>query len=322
MKPKSILITGGAGFIGSEFVRQIFTQGYYSKIYVLDKLTYASDLRRIENELKDKSVELLEFDVNQTNKYISVLPECAEIVHFAAESHVDRSIAEGFPFLNTNIVGTYNLLEAVRIHSTARTLLVSTDEVYGSIEKLEASEDFNLDPSSIYSASKASADIIGVANYKTHNQDLVISRCCNNYGPFQNSEKFIPLAIDNLISGKNVPVYGDGLNVREWIHISDHVSALLLIMNLGKPGSIYNIGTSDRFSNLELLRLILSELQLDESRIDFVKDRLGHDKRYALNSSKISKELGWKPKIDFKSGIAETVRWHIANNSNMGGEIA
>lgn len=181
MKPKSILITGGAGFIGSEFVRQIFTQGYYSKIYVLDKLTYASDLRRIENELKDKSVELLEFDVNQTNKYISVLPECAEIVHFAAESHVDRSIAEGFPFLNTNIAGTYNLLEAARMHSTARTLLVSTDEVYGSIEKLEVSEDFNLNPSSIYSASKASADIIGIANYKTHNQDLVISRCCNNY---------------------------------------------------------------------------------------------------------------------------------------------
>ena len=320
MKPKSILITGGAGFIGSEFVRQIFTQGYYSKIYVLDKLTYASDLRRIENELKDKSVELLEFDVNQTNKYISVLPECAEIVHFAAESHVDRSIAEGFPFLNTNIVGTYNLLEAVRMHSTARTLLVSTDEVYGSIEKLEVSEDFNLNPSSIYSASKASADIIGIANYKTHNQDLVISRCCNNYGPFQNSEKFIPLAIENLISGKNVPVYGNGLNIREWVHISDHVSALLLIMNLGKPGSIYNIGTSDRFSNLELLRLILSELQLDESRIDFVKDRLGHDKRYALNSSKISKELGWKPKIDFKSGIAETVRWHVANNSNKEGK--
>ena len=320
MNPNSILITGGAGFIGSEFVRQIFTQGYYSKIYVLDKLTYASDLRRIENELKDKSVELLEFDVNQTNKYISVLPECAEIVHFAAESHVDRSIAEGFPFLNTNIVGTYNLLEAVRMHSTARTLLVSTDEVYGSIEKLEASEDFNLDPSSIYSASKASADIIGIANYKTHNQDLVISRCCNNYGPFQNSEKFIPLAIENLLSGKNVPVYGNGLNIREWVHISDHVSALLLIMNLGKPGSIYNIGTSDRFSILELLRLILGELQLDESRVDFVKDRLGHDKRYALNSSKILRELGWKPKIDFKSGIAETVRWHVANNSNKEGK--
>ena len=320
MNPNSILITGGAGFIGSEFVRQIFTQGYYSKIYVLDKLTYASDLRRIENELKDKSVELLEFDVNQTNKYISVLPECAEIVHFAAESHVDRSIAEGFPFLNTNIVGTYNLLEAVRMHSTARTLLVSTDEVYGSIEKLEASEDFNLDPSSIYSASKASADIIGIANFKTHNQDLVISRCCNNYGPFQNSEKFIPLAIENLLSGKNVPVYGNGLNIREWVHISDHVSALLLIMNLGKPGSIYNIGTSDRFSNLELLRLILGELQLDESRVDFVKDRLGHDKRYALNSSKILRELGWKPKIDFKSGIAETVRWHVANNSNKEGK--
>ena len=313
MNPNSILITGGAGFIGSEFVRQIFAEGNYSKIFVLDKLTYASDLRRIEEELKDKNVELLEFDVNQTDKYLSVLPECVEVVHFAAESHVDRSIAEGFPFLNTNIVGTYKLLETVRTHSTARTLLVSTDEVYGSIENLEANEAFNLDPSSIYSASKASADIIGIANYKTHNQDLVISRCCNNYGPFQNSEKFIPLAIENLISGKNVPVYGDGLNVREWIHISDHVSALLLILNLGKPGSIYNIGTSDRYSNIELLRLILSEMQLDESRIDYVKDRLGHDKRYALNSSKILREFDWKPKIDFKSGIAETVRWHVDN---------
>lgn len=320
MNPKSILITGGAGFIGSEFVRQVFAKGNYSKIFVLDKLTYASDLRRIEKELKDKNVELLEFDVNQTDKYLSVLPECVEVVHFAAESHVDRSIAEGFPFLNTNIVGTYKLLETVRIHSTARTLLVSTDEVYGSIENLEANEAFNLDPSSIYSASKASADIIGIANYKTHNQDLVISRCCNNYGPFQNSEKFIPLAIENLISGKNVPVYGDGLNVREWIHISDHVSALLLILKLGKPGSIYNIGTFDRYSNIELLRLILSEMQLDESRIAYVKDRLGHDKRYALNSSKILREFDWKPKIDFKSGIAETVRWYVDNYANMRGK--
>jgi len=320
VNPNSILITGGAGFIGSEFVRQIFAEGNYSKIFVLDKLTYASDLRRIEEELKDKNVELLEFDVNQTDKYLSVLPECVEVVHFAAESHVDRSITEGFPFLNTNIIGTYKLLETVRTHSTARTLLVSTDEVYGSIENLEANEAFNLDPSSIYSASKASADIIGIANYKTHNQDLVISRCCNNYGPFQNSEKFIPLAIENLISGKNVPVYGDGLNVREWIHISDHVSALLLILNLGKPGSIYNIGTSDRYPNIELLRLILSEMQLDESRIEYVKDRLGHDKRYALNSSKILREFDWKPKIDFKSGIAETVRWHVDNYADMRGK--
>lgn len=320
MKSKSILITGGAGFIGSEFVRQVFAQNDYSRIFVLDKLTYASDLKRIERELKDKKVELLEFDVNQTDKYISILPECADVVHFAAESHVDRSIADGFPFLDTNIIGTYKLLEIVRMHSTARTLLVSTDEVYGSLEYLEANEKYNLNPSSIYSASKASADIIGIANYRTHNQDLLISRSCNNYGPFQNSEKLIPLAIESIISGKNVPVYGDGLNIREWIHISDHVSALLLILKLGKSGSIYNIGTSDRYSNIDLIRIILNEMQLDESRIEFVKDRLGHDKRYALDSSKMLEEFGWNPKIDFRSGIAETVRWHLDNFTKKGGK--
>ena len=316
----SILITGGAGFIGSEFVRKICANGRYSKIFILDKLTYAADLQRIQPELNMSNVELIVCDINDTDSYRKLLAQCDQVVHFAAESHVDRSITNGFPFLDTNIVGTFKLLETIRLNSSAKTLLVSTDEVYGSLETKEANESYHLNPSSIYSSSKASSDLIGMANHITHNQNIVISRCCNNYGHFQNPEKLIPLAIENLINGKKVPIYGDGNNVREWIHVQDHISALLLVLESGLPGSIYNIGTNDRLSNLELIKQILSELKMDENSIEYVKDRKGHDKRYALDSSKIRNELGWEPKVDFNSGISMTIAWHLKNNSNKKGK--
>jgi dTDP-glucose 4,6-dehydratase len=307
---KSILISGGAGFIGSEFVRHLSKKEMYKRIFVVDKLTYAGDANRILKEIASGVCEFIKADVNDTEKYAKALSECQEVVHFAAESHVDNSIKNGLPFIQSNILGTFNILEAVRNYNDIRTVIVSTDEVYGSLENGEADETYRINASSIYSASKASSDLIALANYHTHKQNLSITRCCNNYGPHQDHEKLIPLVINRALNNLPVPVYGSGQNVREWIHVSDHVSAILSVMRNGKPGEIYNIGTGQRISNIEIVNLILSILGKPKSLIEFVDDRKGHDFRYSVASSKISRELKWQPQIDFETGLRTTVEWY------------
>lgn len=311
MNPKSILVTGGAGFIGSEFVRQSVQSEKYSKIYVIDKLTYAGDLTRIKKELDSSSVEFIECDLNDTRRYESIIADLRYVVHFAAESHVDRSNENGKPFLDSNILGTYALLESARQNPGIRTLLVSTDEVYGSILTGEASELSPLNPSSAYSASKTASDLFGLAAKRTFNQDVVITRGCNTYGPHQHPEKFIPHCISKLISGHKAPLYGDGKNIREWIHVTDHAKAINLVLHDGKSGEIYNIGSGFRLNNREVLDHILKNLHLNWEHVEFVEDRLGHDFRYALNTEKIHIKTGWQTTIDFKSGLESTVKWYV-----------
>lgn len=317
MTAESVLITGGAGFIGSEFVRQCVISDRYSKIYVLDSLTYASDLNRIREALENSSVEFIECSISEVDKYKLVLPNVRHIVHFAAESHVDRSNKDGMPFLQSNIVGTYSLLEAARSQPQIRTLLVSTDEVYGSTDVGLFIESSKLNPSSAYSASKAASDLFGLAMFHTFDQNIVITRGCNTYGPYQHVEKLIPLCISKILEGSKAPLYGDGNNVREWIHVSDHARAVQDVALHGKTGQIYNIGSGDRLTNREVLSHILSELKLGWDRVEFVADRPGHDRRYALDSHKIKTELNWSPKVNFMDGMKTTVDWYLRDLANQ-----
>lgn len=312
MELNSLLITGGAGFIGSEYVRQAVELDKYSKIYVIDSLTYASDLARIQKQIDKSEIEFIECDVSDTESYKKILSNSKQIVHFAAESHVDRSNVDGMPFLKSNIVGTYALLEAARTHSQIRTLLVSTDEVYGSIEEGSFLESSRLNPSSAYSASKASSDLFGLAMHRTFQQNIVISRGCNTFGPHQHTEKFIPMSITKLLKGQNVPIYGDGNQIREWIYVSDHATAIQRVLEDGKSGRVYNIGTGVRTSNLDLISIILRKLNLAGDRLDFVSDRPGHDRRYALNTERLKYEIGWKPKVDFEIGMDRTIEWYAS----------
>jgi len=309
MKQRAILVTGGAGFIGSEFVRQASVSDKYSKIFVVDSLTYASDLNRIRKEIERNQIELLKADVQDTHQYLTALKESAFIIHFAAETHVDNSITNGKPFLSTNVLGTYNLLEAARLHSISKILIVSTDEVYGSTEHGSFLENDSLNPSSTYSASKSAADLLALAQFKTFQQSIIIARSVNNYGPFQHSEKFIPNAIYKILAGKKISLYGDGQNVREWIHVSDHVSALNTLLESGVPGEIYNIGSGELYSNLEIAVRLLNLLDSSPGCIEYVTDRKGHDYRYALNSSKVRDKFGWSPKINFETGITKLVEF-------------
>ena len=318
MELSGVLVTGGAGFIGSEAVRQLVPHDRFKKIFIVDKLTYAGDLNRITNEINKSNVDFIEADVNEVDKYRTVLSECSAVIHFAAESHVDRSIENGMPFLKSNVLGTFSLLNATKDFTQIRNLVVSTDEVYGSFFEGEAKEETILNPSSQYSASKASSDLIAMAQHLTHNQDILITRCSNNYGLYQASEKAIPTFIESALFGRNIPVYGSGINIREWIHVSDHVKGIFKVLDKGNSGEIYNIGTSDRLSNVELAKIILGNLHLNEDKIEFVEDRKGHDLRYALNSSKIRRNLGWEPEIDFYEGITKTIQWYKGNMKEKG----
>jgi len=302
-----VIVTGGAGFIGSEFVNQIALIPTVGKIYVIDKLTYASNLERIQANLNSGRVELIVDDVQNSRNHKSIFQSCRFLIHFAAESHVDRSIEDGLPFVDSNIRGTYRLLETARVNPELRTLIVSTDEVYGSIESGEASESTPINPSSYYSASKASADLISIAAMKTYKQEILISRCCNNFGPTQHPEKLIPNMLNALFNNKNISIYGDGSNVREWIHVSDHVNALILLLFSNNKSGIYNIGSGERLTNIQLAGMILNRLGLDHSRINHVEDRKGHDFRYALDSSKIRNELGWKPVKNLENSLQELI---------------
>ncbi len=316
----TILVTGGAGFIGSNFLRHIL--GHYGqfKIVNVDALTYAgneSNLAGLHESYCDR-YEFFKADIADAKRMEEIFSHTKyyAVVNFAAESHVDRSIENPQNFIHTNIVGTSVLLDAARRHGVRRFLQVSTDEVYGSLG-LEGrfTEESPLKPSSPYSASKTAADLLALACYHTYGQDVIVTRCSNNYGPFQFPEKLIPLMIATALADKPLPVYGDGLNVRDWIHVEDHCTAVISVLLKGRAGEIYNIGADSEMRNIDVVKAILHLLDKPESLISYVKDRPGHDRRYAIDSSKIRSEIGWKPMRAFADGLAATVRWYLDNRS-------
>jgi dTDP-glucose 4,6-dehydratase len=311
-----ILVTGGAGFIGSHFVRTMLTGGYpaYADagVVVLDKLTYAGNRANLAPVEDSPRLTFVEGDILDAAAVGDLMTGVDAVVHFAAETHVDRSITGAADFVVTNVVGTQTLLEAARRAGVGRFLHVSTDEVYGSIPAGSWPETHPLEPNSPYSASKAASDLMVRAYHRTHGMDVVITRCSNNYGPFQFPEKVIPLFVTNLIDGKNVPLYGEGANVRDWLHVDDHCRGISLVLAGGRPGEVYNIGGGTELSNRELTERLLEACGADWSRVDHVTDRLGHDLRYSVDISKISEELGYRPQIPFEEGLADTVRWYTA----------
>ena len=311
-----ILVTGGAGFIGSNYVRRIAdgTLGGISKITVLDKLTYAGTRTNL-SEVASDSFEFIQGDICDSGLVGKLAKDHDLVVNFAAESHVDRSINGAKDFVVTNVFGTQTLLDAVRDSQVKTFLQVSTDEVYGSIDSGSWPETDPLLPNSPYAASKASADLICRSYFKTHGLDVRITRCSNNYGRNQFPEKVIPLFITNLIEGKKVPVYGTGMNVRDWLHVDDHCRGIHLALTKGVAGEIYNIGGGTELSNLELTNQILEKMGKNEDSIEFVEDRKGHDLRYSVDISKISDQLGYKPMVNWESGLGETVEWYRENEA-------
>ena len=318
-----LLVTGGAGFIGSNYIRMLVNGELkgISKIIVLDKLTYSGNKQNLI-DLDSSSYEFVQGDICDTDLVLKLSKQVDAIVNFAAESHVDRSINSSREFIQTNVLGTHTLLESARKSNVEIFLQVSTDEVYGSITEGSWDEDFPLKPNSPYAASKASADLISQAYYRTYGMDVRITRCSNNYGPYQYPEKVIPLFITNLIQDKKVPLYGQGLNVRDWLHVTDHCRGIHLVLTKGKPGDVFNIGGGRELSNLELTRVILEAMAASEERIEEVVDRLGHDFRYSLNIEKITKQLGYKPEVDFEEGISQTIEWYKSSKKWWGPLVA
>jgi len=311
-----ILITGGAGFIGSNFVRRIVDGSYsgFSSVTVLDKLTYAGTLTNLLG-LSADSFKFVKGDICDPELVQRLTREHDLVVNFAAESHVDRSINGARDFVLTNVLGTQTLLDAVKSSNVKTYLQVSTDEVYGSIEKGSWPETDPLMPNSPYAASKASADLVCRSYYKTHGLDIRVTRCSNNYGSNQFPEKVIPLFVTNLIDNLKVPVYGSGLNVRDWLHVDDHCFGIYLALTKGTAGEVYNIGGGTELTNIELTKKILSLMGRDDSSIDYVEDRKGHDLRYSVDISKITRELGYKPRINWETGLRETIEWYSANEA-------
>ena len=313
-KLSKILVTGGAGFIGSEFVRQGVAKG--QRIVIVDKLTYAGDLDRLK-PVKSK-YQFYKTDICDKkaidNIFKRELP--GSVVHFAAESHVDRSIEDASPFIETNIKGTQVILDACRKYRIEKLVSISTDEVYGEIKRGQFTEASPIQPNSPYSAAKAASDLLVRAYIRTYGLPAVIARPCNNYGPWQFPEKLMPVITLNALNNKKVPVYAKGENVREWLHVSDCARAIFLILERGRCGEIYNIGSSKECRNIDTVKTILKILKKPETLIEFVKDRAGHDFRYSLNCNKLKNELGWVPRIRFKDGLRETVRWYINSKYN------
>jgi dTDP-glucose 4,6-dehydratase len=311
-----ILVTGGCGFIGSNFVRHILEKYQYNVVN-FDKLTYAGNPENLQDIEKDKRYTFIRGDIAEVSDLEKVFKLPIEIiVNFAAESHVDRSIIDPDTFIKTNINGTFQLLEMARKRNVKRFVQISTDEVYGSLgTEGKFSEVTPLAPNSPYSASKTSADVLAMSYYKTYNMPVVITRCSNNYGPYQFPEKLIPLIITNAMNDIELPVYGDGLNVRDWIHVADHCEAIDAVLHKGKEGNVYNVGGENERTNIEIVKLILKALGKSEALIKYVKDRPGHDRRYAIDSTKLKKELGFSPKIDFTHGMEETVKWYSENRN-------
>jgi len=330
---KKLLVTGGAGFIGSNFIQYILTHDNQKDITLLvnlDLLTYAGNLENLKSVEEDPRYHFVKGNICDKLLVEKLFTEYDfdTVVHFAAESHVDRSIIEPEVFLNTNVIGTQTLLDAAKHHwnlepnnkysqqycSDVRFLQVSTDEVYGALGKTGMfTETTPLAPNSPYSVSKASADLLVRAYYQTYGMPVNITRCSNNYGPYQFPEKLIPLMIHNALQNKPLPVYGDGMQIRDWLHVQDHCAAIAAVLEKGKIGEVYNVGGNNEKANIEIIRLILQQLGKSENLITYVKDRPGHDRRYAIDNTKITTELGWKPVYTFEKGIQETVQWYLNN---------
>jgi dTDP-glucose 4,6-dehydratase len=311
-----ILVAGGAGFIGSNYVRRLIDGSLEgaSHVTVLDKLTYAGTLTNL-NSLPRDSYRFVQGDICDQGLISELVREHDALINFAAESHVDRSITNPGAFVETNIRGTQVILDEVKKSEGKRFVQISTDEVYGTIKEGSWIEDYPLLPNSPYSASKASADLLTRSYYKTFGLNVSITRCSNNYGPHQFPEKVIPLFVTNLIDRKKVPLYGDGLNVRDWLHVDDHCRGIHAVVKKGRAGEIYNIGGGQELSNKELTHTILSEFGKGEESIEYVPDRLGHDFRYSVNIEKISRELGYTPSVKFEEGIKQTINWYRNNES-------
>mgnify|MGYP000668974934 FL=1 len=309
-----LLVTGGAGFIGSNYVRMLLDGSLVgvSKLIILDKLTYSGNKSNLKG-LNQSDYEFVQGDICDSDLVSKLTKKVDSVVNFAAESHVDRSIDSSKEFFQTNVTGTHTLLEAARRNNLGTFIQISTDEVYGSITEGSWDESFPLLPNSPYAASKASGDLISQAFFRTYGIDVRITRCSNNYGPYQFPEKVIPLFITNLLKNKKVPLYGDGLNVRDWLHVTDHCRGIHLVLTKGKAGDIFNIGGGRELSNIELTRVILSAMGSGEENIEKVTDRLGHDFRYSLNIEKIERDLGYKPEINFDLGISQTIEWYKNN---------
>lgn len=307
-----ILVTGGAGFIGSNFIRHILSNYHDYKVINLDKLTYAGNLNNLMDVAKNPKYKFIKGDICNKELVNDLVKNVDVIVNFAAETHVDRSIIEAGAFVRTDVFGTYILLEATKKFKVQKYLHISTDEVYGSIENGSFDETSKLNPNSPYSASKSGADLLVMSYKSTYGLPILISRSSNNYGPYQYPEKFIPLCITNLLENKKIPLYGDGLNMRDWLYVIDNCRAIDSIMHKGKIGEIYNVGSGDEKRNIDVVENILGLLNKNKKWVEFVKDRPGHDKRYSLKSIKI-KKLGWKPKVDFGHGLKSTVEWYKNN---------
>lgn len=312
-----ILVTGGAGFIGSNFVRYMLEQHPGDEIVNLDALTYAGNLENLSDIEDDPRYTFAKGDITDRAMVGQIVSNGVDaIINFAAESHVDRSIEDPGVFVRTNIMGTQVLLDAARAHGVSRYIQVSTDEVYGALGATGMfTETTPLKPNSPYSASKAGADMLVRAYHKTFGLPVNITRCSNNYGPYQFPEKLIPLMIANALEDKELPVYGDGMQVRDWLHVKDHCSAIDTVLRKGVPGEVYNIGGNNEKANIEIVKLILRTLGKPESLIRHVTDRPGHDRRYAIDNTKISTELGWAPAYTFETGMAETIDWYLAHRS-------
>jgi dTDP-glucose 4,6-dehydratase len=314
-----LLVTGGAGFIGSNFVRKVISGTYpgsaQHKVTVLDALTYAGNKKNLAEVNTSPNYSFVHGDITDTDLVNDLMTKVDAVVHFAAESHVDRSITGSREFIMTNVVGTHTLLEAARRADIQKFVHVSTDEVYGSIPEGSWDEERPLLPNSPYSASKASSDLLVRAYHRTHKLDVNITRCSNNYGPYQFPEKVIPLFITNLMDGKKVPLYGDGLNIRDWLHVDDHCRGIYMVLTNGRSGETYNIGGGTELTNKELTGLLLDASSSTWEMVERVEDRKGHDLRYSVDISKIANELGYEPEVNFEIGLAETVRWYKSNRT-------
>jgi dTDP-glucose 4,6-dehydratase len=314
-----LLVTGGAGFIGSNFVRMALSDKFpdfnVEQLTVLDLLTYAGDEENLKPIASDKRYKFVKGDIRDLELAKKLMLDADQVVHFAAESHVDRSIEGGSEFVSTNVMGTQVLLDAAKSTNIKRFVHVSTDEVYGSISEGSWPEDHPLLPNSPYSASKAGSDLLVRAYNRTHKLDTVITRCSNNYGQYQFPEKVMPLFITNIIEGKKVPLYGNGLNVRDWLHVDDHCRGMALALTKGRSGEVYNIGGGTELTNVELTHKILKAMGVGKEFIQPVEDRKGHDLRYSVDISKINKELGYSPQVNFEDGLQQTIDWYKDNQS-------
>lgn len=314
-----LLVTGGVGFIGSNFIIYMLRKYPAYRIINVDALTYAGNLENLREVEEHPNYRFLKADIAERGELETLFESDIDaVINFAAESHVDRSILQPDIFVRTNILGTQVLLDLAKQYKVGKFVQVSTDEVYGTLGDTGMfTEETPLAPNSPYSASKASADLLVRAYHETFGIDVNITRCSNNYGPYQFPEKLIPLMIQNALNDKPLPVYGDGLNIRDWLYVEDHCSAIDLVLHQGKSGEVYNVGGCNERNNLQVVRTILEALGKPESLITYVKDRLGHDRRYAIDADKIRRELGWQPKYDYESGIRSTIDWYLSNKEWM-----